>query len=102
MDDWISRVYGVQRTLRADVVEVVHHTGKHGQRYQVDKSHASLLQGLIESGAAKIAAHVEASPAAIGLPPRGFSRFAFTGKKPAGGMARRARPRAHGRGQRGG
>ena len=41
MDDWISGVYGPDRTLRADVVEVVHHTGKHGQRYGVDKSRAA-------------------------------------------------------------
>merc|ERR1712147_160284 len=33
MDDWISGVYGADRTLRGEVVEVVHHTGKHGQRY---------------------------------------------------------------------
>ena len=41
MDDWISGVYGADRTLRGEVVEVVHHTGKHGQRYGVDKSSAA-------------------------------------------------------------
>ena len=32
MDDWISFVYGQQRTFRANSVPVVHHTGAHGQR----------------------------------------------------------------------
>jgi len=84
MDDWISRVYGAERTLRADAVEVVHHTGKHGQRYAVDRSHAALLQGLLDAGSARIRAHVARSGAAVAAPPRGFSRFAFTGKRKRG------------------
>jgi hypothetical protein len=84
MDDWISRVYGMDRTLRADAVEVVHHTGKHGQRYAVDKSHARLLDGLLNSGGGTIRAHIAKSKAAVAPPPPGFSRFAFTAKKRRG------------------
>ena len=32
MDDWISRVYGAARTIKASNVEIVHHTHQHGQR----------------------------------------------------------------------
>jgi hypothetical protein len=64
MDDWISRVYGSLRTRRGDTVEVVHHTHHHGQRYQVDRSHAKLLPKLVAQGHAKIVAFMRAK----GLP----------------------------------
>ena len=54
MDDWISLVYGMKRTFKARKVPVVHHTGAHGQRYEVDKSHEQLLEGLVEKGRQKI------------------------------------------------
>jgi len=50
MDDWISRVYGSQRTRMAKSVPVHHHTNKHGQRYQPDRSHARYVDGLVKKG----------------------------------------------------
>lgn len=85
MDDWISRVYGPRRTLRGDAVEVIHHTGKHGQRYQVDRSHASLLSGLLAKGSATIERHLAEQTAdnVVREPPDGFSRFAFNNRRGA-------------------
>lgn len=54
MDDWISWVYGRSRTFKATNVPVIHHTGAHGQRYQVDHSHEALLEELVKSGRQKI------------------------------------------------
>ena len=54
MDDWISYVYGYKRTLKAKSHPVIHHTGAHGQRYEVDSSHESLLKQLIITGHTKI------------------------------------------------
>lgn len=51
MDDWISLVYGQRRTFRSNSATVHHHTGAHGQRYQVDPSHEGLLDNLIVTGA---------------------------------------------------
>ena len=59
MDDWISRVYGSARSQKLAEVEVVHHTGTHGQRYNVTASNRLLLERLILSGKAQIAAHME-------------------------------------------
>lgn len=56
MDDWISFVYGKSRTFKAVHVPVIHHTGAHGQRYQVDKEHEKLLGGLLVDGRKKIRA----------------------------------------------
>ena len=92
--------YGAERTLRADVVEVVHHTGKHGQRYQVDKSHAQLLQGLLRAGEARIGQHLQSAGAPLGAPPPGFSRFQFMGGRGGGRGPRpgaRRRPPGGGR-----
>lgn len=50
MDDWISFVYGKQRTYRAQRHHVIHHTGAHGQRYEVDQSHQLLLGQLVTKG----------------------------------------------------
>ena len=50
MDDWISFVYGKQRTFKAAAVKVIHHTGAHGQRYEVDKSHEKMLGSLLANG----------------------------------------------------
>ena len=50
MDDWISRVYGYKRTLECQSCLVVHHTGAHGQRYQVDRENFKNLERLISEG----------------------------------------------------
>jgi hypothetical protein len=39
---------------QAKAVEVIHHTGAHGRRYEVDKSHGYLLKKLVENGRKKI------------------------------------------------
>lgn len=54
MDDWISLVYGKQRTFKAKAVPVMHHTGTHGTRYAVDASNANRLTPLVENGRKKI------------------------------------------------
>jgi hypothetical protein len=54
MDDWISLVYGKTRTFKAKSVAVVHHTGAHGRRYEVDRSNEKLLGSLVREGRAKI------------------------------------------------
>ena len=58
MDDWISLVYGRDRTYKARGVTVVHHTGAHGQRYEVDRAHEKLLTVLVDSGRKKIRQHM--------------------------------------------
>jgi hypothetical protein len=47
MDDWISFVYGKKRTFKAYRVNVFHHTGAHGQRYDVDQSNELKLGNMI-------------------------------------------------------
>jgi hypothetical protein len=54
MDDWISYVYGPKRTFRASQVHVVHHTGAHGRRYQVNNDNRSHLGRLMNEGKVKI------------------------------------------------
>jgi hypothetical protein len=54
MDDWISLVYGKKRTYKAQETQVIHHTGAHGQRYTVDKTHETLLENLVLTGRTKI------------------------------------------------
>lgn len=54
MDDWISLVYGRSKTFKAQKVPVIHHTGAHGQRYEVDRAHEKLLDELVEEGRKKI------------------------------------------------
>tara|TARA_B110000090_G_scaffold7060_3_gene7369 strand:- start:28195 stop:32406 length:4212 start_codon:yes stop_codon:yes gene_type:complete len=55
VDDWISKVYGPQRSTKMMDWTVKHHTHKHGTRYTVQHHEAQLLQGELEKGAAKIA-----------------------------------------------
>ena len=47
-------MYGKQRTFKAAHVPVIHHTGAHGQRYEVNSEHEALLGPLIVSGRQKI------------------------------------------------
>jgi hypothetical protein len=50
MDDWITVVYGQSRTFMSREITVKHHTGAHGQRYKVDKTHMKQLVPLITTG----------------------------------------------------
>lgn len=54
MDDWVSRVYGKNRTILMNDVIVKHATKSHGTRYAVDFSHAPLLGAEVEFGRQKI------------------------------------------------
>jgi hypothetical protein len=54
MDDWISLVYGKGRSFKASKIPVIHHTGAHGRRYDVDRSHQRHLKSLVEDGRKKI------------------------------------------------
>lgn len=54
MDDWISVVYGYKRTFEGKQSPVVHHTGAHGQRYEVNKENFKMLSGLVEDGRQRI------------------------------------------------
>lgn len=58
MDDWISFVYGKTRTFKARQVKVIHHTGAHGQRYEVDRSHERKLSKLLSDGRKFIRNHL--------------------------------------------
>ena len=54
MDDWISHVYGRDRTFISHDCAVIHHTTTHGKRYLVDFENEKLLHPLIKSGRGKI------------------------------------------------
>jgi hypothetical protein len=54
LDDWISAVYGPERTRRLHQWTVKHHTNKHGQRYQAATSQSSLLAPLVQNGRRKV------------------------------------------------
>lgn len=58
MDDWISFVYGYSRTFKAISHPVLHHTGAHGQRYDVDRSNENLLESLITKGHNRILSYM--------------------------------------------
>lgn len=52
-DDWISHVYGRQRTFvtaPGGAVTVVHYVHKHRRRYRVDFRHEKLLPALVLEG----------------------------------------------------
>jgi hypothetical protein len=50
MDDWITRVYGQQRTRRVPDVLVKHLIKTHGTRYNIDFKHKLMLGSEIEKG----------------------------------------------------
>jgi len=54
MDDWISLVYGKQRTFRSLEAPVIHHTRSHGRRYTVNLGNAGRLAGLVKRGRGQI------------------------------------------------
>ena len=60
VDDWISKVYGPQRSTKMMDWTVKHHTHKHGTRYAVQHHEAKLLKGELEKAAAKIEAWIRA------------------------------------------
>jgi len=57
MDDWVSQVYGKDRSIKATRYNVEHHTYHHGQRYKVDRSNERHLKPEIKEGRAKISAY---------------------------------------------
>jgi hypothetical protein len=59
MDDWVSHVYGKERTIKAKEFVVEHHTFHHGQRYKVNRGNERLLKPLIRKGREKIGAYAE-------------------------------------------
>lgn len=54
VDDWITRVYGKDRTLKLDGWRVKHHTTAHGQRYVQSGHQHQHLEDEVKTGAAKI------------------------------------------------
>jgi len=67
IDDWISKVYGPQRSTKMMDWTVKHHTHKHGTRYEVQHHEAKLLEGELEKGAAKIEAWLLSSTEPVDL-----------------------------------
>jgi hypothetical protein len=55
MDDWMTTVYGINRTLQSKTVHVIHHES-HGKRYDVDHSNYKKLQELVLAGRRNISA----------------------------------------------
>ena len=53
MDDWITHVYGPERTTRA-TFRVRHLTNYQGTRYEVDQSHANRLDAELAAGKQRI------------------------------------------------
>ena len=55
MDDWISSVYGSQRSYMAKEVTIYHHIKAHGKRYMVDFDNERRLTPLVTEGRRHIA-----------------------------------------------
>lgn len=58
MDDWITHVYGNERTCISTDVSVGHLTS--ASRYEVQKGHACFIEPLLYEGRAKISAYIKA------------------------------------------
>eukprot|EP00605_Chrysophyceae_sp_TOSAG23-4_P001198 GSChrysophyteH1.ASY1.ANO1.1307.1 assembled CDS len=54
MDDWISFVYGPKRTFKSSEAHVIHHTGAHGRRYQVNDANRRHLTRVLMEGKNRI------------------------------------------------
>jgi hypothetical protein len=54
MDDWISAVYGPQRTFLSKRVGIDHHNRHKERTYEVNRENIKLLPSLIKSGQLKI------------------------------------------------
>jgi hypothetical protein len=50
MDDWITHVYGQQRSFLSRQIAVLHHTQAHGKRYSVDFENEHQLISTIQTG----------------------------------------------------
>lgn len=50
IDDWISKVYGLRRTVKLRDWEVFHHISKHGTRYKVDEKLKKHLATVVARG----------------------------------------------------
>lgn len=50
MDNWVSRVYGADRTFYSQDAVVMHHTYAHGQRYEVNRGNQKYLPITLERG----------------------------------------------------
>lgn len=59
VDDWISHVYGSERTKKILDWEVKHHTSLHGQRYEVDYAQQKQLDESVVKGKERIAIFLE-------------------------------------------
>ena len=93
MDDYISRLYGKDRTIKSNHYGVLHHTSHHGgRRYEVGENKSSKLPGSIQRGREEIAkwmkdhGHSEADIDAFkssgqGQPYKDFPCGDFTGIK---------------------
>lgn len=54
IDDWITAVYGANRTTKLPDWEVFHHVGKHGTRYKVTPAQKNQLTMTVERGGKRI------------------------------------------------
>ena len=75
MDDWMTTVYGVQRTLRSQSVHVINHIELHGKRYEVELSNWKKLKSLVIAiaGRGKIVDWMSKMNVMEGLSDRNFS-----------------------------
>ncbi len=58
IDDWISFVYGPQRSTKIRDWRVKHHVHRHKTRYQSQRHEKELLPGELAKGRARIAAYL--------------------------------------------
>ncbi|KAL7531099.1 hypothetical protein ACHAWF_003629 [Thalassiosira exigua] len=59
LDDWISHVYGENRTTKLADWKMVHHTTKHGRRYKKDESLKKHLEPTLMRGRQRIDDYLE-------------------------------------------
>ena len=78
MDDWISRVYGRQRTKRVDQVIVKHMMMSHGTRYSVNWEHSTLVGTEVELGRQKVELWMEQHNLTKELDAYQLDEFKFT------------------------
>lgn len=57
MDDWITHVYGNERTCVLATVSVGHRTSP--SHYDVQKSHECFVEPLLYEGRARVAAYID-------------------------------------------
>lgn len=61
MDDWISRVYGPNRTFLMSSVQVKHHVYNHDRRYQVNTTHLTYLPQALKDGKKSLRSYIISS-----------------------------------------